>query len=191
MSKEKNLAVGCAKNKATVQKEVFEQYAPLLRGICYRYASNEAEGEDILQDSFVKIFTKIKSFKWNGAGSFEKWMRRVVVNTAIDFYNKNKRIQFVDIDTADQAGYLLDDSTFVDLLYNDFSEEELINALNLVTEKFRIVFNLYVVEGYRHREIAELLNIDEQTSRSRLKRAKAQLRAIVANMCEETIKTVV
>jgi len=191
LSKEKQLAAECYKRKEQAQKKVYELYAPILRGVCYRYASNEAEGEDILQESFVKIFTRIDKFTWDGENSFLKWMRRVTVNTAIDTYNKNKKIQYVDIDTVDHLQNFSDDTPYNIIVNEEMNEEELIEALNKVTECYRVVFNLFVIEGYSHKEIADILKIDEQTSRSRMRRAKNQLKTIIGQLCKDTMKSVV
>lgn len=192
---EKQLVKGCKSHKSASQKEVFCRYAPLLRSICYRYASDDLEGEDILQESFVKIFSKIESFTWQGDGSFVKWMKRIVVNKAIDTYNKNKKeVQTVDIESVEEPSdpdLIETESSFADVLNNELSEENLIQSLNKVSESYRVVFNLYVLEGYRHKEIAEILNIDEQTSRSRLKRAKKQLQKILKEACMQKMKSVI
>jgi RNA polymerase sigma factor (sigma-70 family) len=150
---------------------LYDKYSPLLLGICLRYAASREEAEDILQESFMKIFFSIEDFR--GAGSFAGWLRKIVVNTSITHYHANLKFRHqVDIEdymSAEVAGPGFDEDLF--------SSEELYLVLNELPSGYRIVFNLYAVEGYKHKEIAEILNIDVNTSKSQYSRAKNSIRS--------------
>jgi RNA polymerase sigma-70 factor (ECF subfamily) len=135
-----------------------------------RYASDKSEAEDILQDSFLKIFFNIKEY--SGTGSFIGWLRKVTVNTAITHYHKNLKFRYhVEIEEYVSA------ETGVTSFEEDFyTSEELFSVLNELPAGYRMVFNLYAIEGYKHKEIAEIMGIDTNTSKSQYSRAKAVLR---------------
>jgi len=135
-----------------------------------RYATDKAEAEDILQDSFLKIYFNIKDF--SGTGSFIGWLRKVAVNTAITHYHKNLKFRYyVEIEefTSAETGVTSFEEDF-------FTSDELFKVLNELPAGYRMVFNLYAVEGYKHKEIAEMLSIDTNTSKSQYSRAKAVIR---------------
>ena len=160
----------CAKHEKKAQQSLYDKYSRFLLGICLRYASDKAEAEDILQDSFLKIFFNIKDF--SGKGSFLGWLRKVTVNTAITHYHKNLKYRYhLDIEeyVSVEAGVSSFEEDF-------FTSDELYKVLNELPSGYRMVFNLYAVEGYKHKEIAELLGIDTNTSKSQYSRAKAVLR---------------
>jgi len=161
----------CARHDRKAQQELYDKYSGLLLGVCLRYAADRAEAEDILQDSFLKIFFNIKDY--TGSGSFTGWLRKVTVNTAITHYHKNFKYRYhVDIEefVSVETGTTSFEEDF-------FNSEELIRVLNELPTGFRMVFNLYAVEGYKHKEIAEMLGIDTNTSKSQYSRAKAALRS--------------
>lgn len=161
----------CAKHDRKAQQELYDKYSGLLLGVCLRYAADRAEAEDILQDSFLKIFFNIKDY--TGSGSFTGWLRKVTVNTAITHYHKNLKYRYhVDIEefVSMETGTTSFEEDF-------FNSEELIRVLNELPTGFRMVFNLYAVEGYKHKEIGEMLGIDTNTSKSQYSRAKAALRS--------------
>jgi len=160
---------GCKKNNRKAQKQLYEKYAPVLMGICIRYANSTDEAHDILQDSFIKILRQIKQFE--NKGSFEGWMRRIVVNTAISNYRKNlKHYNQYNIDDV------YTDSHSTSMFEADFTHDELLKIIHTLPDGYRLVFNLYAIEGYKHKEIAEMLNIDIATSKSQYSRAKKVLR---------------
>jgi RNA polymerase sigma-70 factor (ECF subfamily) len=141
-----------------------------LLGVCLRYASDKTEAEDILQDSFLKIFSSIKDF--SGTGSFIGWLRKVAVNTAITHYHKNLKYRYhVEIEE-----YVSVETGVASFEEDFFTSDELYKVLNELPTGYRIVFNLYAVEGYKHKEIAEILGIDTNTSKSQYSRAKAVIR---------------
>jgi RNA polymerase sigma factor (sigma-70 family) len=161
---------GCAKHNRKAQQMLYDKYSRLLLGICMRYAGDKAEAEDILQDSFLKIFFSIRDF--SGTGSFAGWMRKVAVNTAITHYHKNLKHRY-HIEIEEYVSVETGTSSFEESL---FTSEELHIVLNELPAGYRMVFNLYAVEGYKHKEIAEMLGIDTNTSKSQYSRAKAALR---------------
>ena len=170
MMSDQQIIKGCAKHERKAQQLLYDRYSRFLLGICLRYASDKAEAEDILQESFIKIFFNIEDF--SGTGSFIGWLRKVAVNTAITHYHKNLKFRYhVEIEEYVSA------ETGVSGFEEDFyTAEDLYKVLNELPAGYRMVFNLYAVEGYKHKEIAEKLNIDTNTSKSQYSRAKAVLR---------------
>ena len=166
---EDELIRGCVRDEAACQKEVFDRYASRMLGVCHRFARNTPDAEDILQDSFIKVFSKIKQFK--SEGSFEGWIRKIVVNTAIKKYSLtryNKELTGYDINENMQVGA-------APVAYGHLSEKDLMVLINSLPDGYRLIFNLYVIEGYQHDEIATLLGIQPGTSRSQLVKARLML----------------
>jgi RNA polymerase sigma factor (sigma-70 family) len=162
----------CAKGDARAQKVLFEKYGPKLLAVCNRYMGDTDEAQDVFQDGFVKIFEKIGSYK--GDGSFEGWMRRIIVNTALDAIRRNQKLRLnVAIDTVYQQP-----STEQNVL-SDLAAKDLMKILQQLPLGYRTVFNLYAIEGYSHKEIAEQLEITVSTSKSQFSRAKGLLREIL------------
>jgi RNA polymerase sigma-70 factor (ECF subfamily) len=167
---EDQLVRGCIDKNEAAQKAVFDLYAGKMLGVCMRYARNNADAEDMLQDAFIKVFDKIKQFK--GEGSFEGWIRKIVVNTALKKYSLiryDKEIsghEGVDVDQ-----YFLTEPG----AYAHLSEKELLQLINKLPDGYRFVFNMYVIEGYSHDEIAKMLGIQSGTSRSQLAKARMML----------------
>jgi len=160
---------GCQKGQRSFQKLLYDKYSPILMGICMRYAHTTDEAEDILQEGFVKILKQINKFEQKG--SFEGWMKRIVINTAITNYRKNlKRYNHSELDDYNSQFH---STSMYDA---DFTHEELLNIIKKLPEGYRVIFNLYAIEGYKHKEIAELLNIDVATSKSQYSRAKRSIR---------------
>jgi RNA polymerase sigma factor (sigma-70 family) len=160
----------CAKHDRKAQKELYDKYSRLLLGVCLRYATDRAEAEDILQDSFLKIFFNINDF--SGTGSFIGWLRKVAVNTAITHYHKNLKYKYhVEIEEYESV-----ETGAVSFEEDFYTSDELFMVLNELPTGYRMVFNLYAVEGYKHKEIAEMLGIDTNTSKSQYSRAKAVIR---------------
>lgn len=161
---EDELVEACLKRRSSAQKELYERYAPKMYAICLRYLKNESEAEDTMITAFMKVFQKIDQYQFKG--SFEGWIRKIMVNEALSLIRKNKNMYLeVDIDKADtEAG-------FSDCL----EEEDLLVMIQNLPIGYRTVFNLYAIEGYSHKEIADLLNINEGTSKSQLSRARSML----------------
>ena len=166
---EDELIRGCLKDDASCQKEIFNRFASRMLGVCNRYARNSADAEDILQDAFIKVFDKIYQFK--SEGSFEGWIRRIVVNTALKKYSLRryeKEVSGYEIKDRDESG--MEPSAYAHL-----TQKEILGLINNLPDGYRIIFNLYVIEGYQHDEIAEMLGIQSGTSRSQLVKARNML----------------
>ncbi len=166
----------CKRQKRKAQVLLYKQYSSQLLGVCMRYVADKSEAEDILQDAFLKIFNNIKEY--NGKGHFEGWMRKIVVNTAITHFHKHKKHYYHDD---------IDDVEDADVMYNitpetEYDEKELLKLLNKMPDGYRVIFNLYAVEGFKHKEIAEKLNIEENTSKSQYLRAKKWLVKEMSNL---------
>ena len=141
----------------------------MLLGVCNRYAQSIEEAEDVMQEGFVKIFLNINEFK--GDGSLVAWMRRIMINTAITYYHRMRKHRYHD-DLDDVRESKMSDNSWSE---SEFTKEELYNVIHRMPDGYRMVFNLYAVEGYKHREIAEILEIDENTSKSQYSRARRWL----------------
>ncbi|MDR6342856.1 RNA polymerase sigma-70 factor (ECF subfamily) [Filimonas zeae] len=138
-----------------------------MMSVCLRYAADASEAEDILQEGFIRIFSYIHQFKFEG--SFEGWLRRIVVNSALKQLQK-KKISFKEISDHQESSPRMDP-----YVYSNLGEEELLKLINALPEGYRVVFNLSVIEGYSHEEIAQLLNVQPSTSRSQLVKARKML----------------
>lgn len=158
---------GCQKGKARYQKALVQRYAPMLLTVSRRYSRDEAFAEDILQEALIKIFKAIPQYK--ATGSFEAWLRKIVINTALQQLDKAcfKR-EFPGLDQLGPMPTLPE-------IWGQLGAEELMELIKKLPHGFREVFNLFVIEGYSHKEIAKLLNIAESTSRSQLTRARKWL----------------
>jgi len=160
---------------------IYRHFAPKMFGICLRFAKNRMDAEEILQEGFIKIFTKLSEFR--NEGSFEGWIRRTIINTAINYYKKNLR-HLMDTDVTDCE---IADRSLLDI-YCSLSMKELLNMVQKLPTGYRTVFNLNVIEGYTHKEIGEMLNISDNTSKSQLNRAKAILRKKIIAMQREKVR---
>jgi len=171
MITEKQLIEKCRKNDRAAQKILYDRYSPIMLGICMRYVYERSEAEDILQEGFLKIFTKVSEFE--GRGSFEGWMKRIFVNTAITHYHKNSKHNKYHYDIDDVKIPKNEKPAYGE---SEFTREELFNIIHSLPEGYKVVFNLYALEGYKHKEIAEMLKIDINTSKSQYSRAKKLIR---------------
>lgn len=173
---EEELIRGCVKENAFCQREVFNRYASRMLGVCHRYARNTADAEDILQDAFIKMFNKIGQFKFEG--SFEGWIRRIVINTALKKYTVSRY-------SKELTGYEIketEETAYEPMAYGHITEKELLGLINNLPDGYRLIFNLYVLEGYQHDEIAEMLDIQPGTSRSQLVKARNMLQKQVLQL---------
>jgi RNA polymerase sigma-70 factor (ECF subfamily) len=168
---EDGLIRACIKRERWAQQALYEEYYGKMLGICQRYAGNEYDAVDILHEGFIKVFKNVHKFQ--PGTSLSAWMRRVMVNTAIDYYRKNVRYRVEEIDQATQMS--ADDADAISMC----SQQEILAAIQHLTPAYRTVFNLYVLEGYAHKEIADLLDITESTSRSNLVKARLKLKEIL------------
>jgi RNA polymerase sigma factor (sigma-70 family) len=171
---ERELVEGCLKKNSKSQRRLFELYAGKMMTVCRRYASDLTEAEDILQESFIRVFSNISQYRFEG--SLEGWIRRIVIHTALRILQK-KKIRFAEIkDDLD-----IEQSMTVDGIAS-LSAEELLKLISALPEGYRIVFNLYVLEGYDHNEIAAMLDINAATSRSQLSKARKVLQTQIENL---------
>ena len=160
-----------------MQYELYQRFAPKMYGVCLRYAGSAEEAEDILQEGFIKVFKKLESFR--GEGSFEGWVRRIFVNTAIEHFRKKNHLQPI---TEKEESTI--EGKYLSVLDN-LAEKDIIGLVQQLSPGYRTVFNMYVVEGYTHREIADMLSISEGTSKSQLSRAKLILQDLVKTHIEK------
>ncbi|MBI2282002.1 MAG: RNA polymerase sigma factor [Bacteroidetes bacterium] len=173
---------GCINGDRKSQKELYKLYYSKMMNVCFRYAKNADDAQDLLQDGFVKVFSHLKSYDFKG--SFEGWIRKIMVNTAIDFYRKNKGIYFIE----DEDNFILETTRVesADSIYGKFGVDEIMNAIQQLSPVYKAVFNMYVIDGYQHKEIAEQLNISEGTSKSNLSKAKQNLQEILLKRAKTT-----
>jgi RNA polymerase sigma-70 factor (ECF subfamily) len=164
---------GCLQNSAAMQKMLYDKYAAKMYGIALRYAHDPEDAKDILQDGFVKVFQNLSKFK--GSGAFEGWMRRIFVNTAIEHYRKKNNTYEIQESHEEQ----INDREITAL--DKLAAVEILNMVKSLPNGYRTVFNLFAIEGYSHKEIADLLNISEGTSKSQYARAKALLQEKIKN----------
>ncbi len=165
------LIAGCRRNLREAQYKLYNILSAKMFSVCLRYAKNREAAEDLLQEGFVKVFNNIDKFR--GEGSFEGWVRRIMVNTAVEHYRKStKMYPMVNVDDVNKNITWEDPG-------DDLQLEDLMNMINKLSPGYRTIFNLYVVEGYSHREIGELLEISEGTSKSQLSRARYLLMDMV------------
>jgi RNA polymerase sigma-70 factor (ECF subfamily) len=169
-----NIIEGCKKGKQRYQEELYHLLSPRMYGLCLKYANNRDDAKDIMQDGFIKVFQKIDQY--GGKGSFEGWVRRIMINTALEKYRSQ-----VTIYSLDERMPLSDEGVQTSVIEN-LSAEDLLGLIRLLTPKYRMVFNLYAIEGYNHKEIGELLGISEGTSKSNLSRARVILQEKVKEL---------
>ncbi|MEQ8908968.1 MAG: RNA polymerase sigma factor [Vicingaceae bacterium] len=159
---------GCKAHKEHAQKQLFDRYSGLMTGVCMRYADRYEEAQDMVQDGFIKVFKKIGSF--TGKGSLEGWIRKIMVNTALDHLRKRKKERFnVDVDEVEYK--LKDEQEIIASLQAD----DLLKLVQSLPTGYRTVFNMYAIEGYTHKEIANELGVSENTSKSQYSRARSLL----------------
>jgi RNA polymerase sigma-70 factor (ECF subfamily) len=159
-----------------MQQELYQRFASKMYGVCLRYAGSAEEAEDVLQEGFIKVFNKIGSFR--GDGSFEGWIRRIFVNTAIEHYRKKIYLQPITEYEEDTV-----EGKYLSVL-DKLEEKDIIQLVQQLSPGYRTVFNMYVIEGYSHKQIAEALGISEGTSKSQLSRAKQILQDMVKQFIE-------
>ena len=174
---ESDLIAGCINGDRKMQKELYDRFSAKMFGVCLRYAGNTEEAEDILQEGFIKVFKKIGSYR--GEGSFEGWIRRIFVNTAIEQFRRKTYMQPITEREENSV-----EATYLSVLDN-LAEKDIVKLVQQLSPGYRTVFNMYVVEGYTHRQIAESLGISEGTSKSQLSRAKIILQDLVNKHIEK------
>jgi RNA polymerase sigma factor (sigma-70 family) len=171
---EEQMLIGSIKNNAAAQEAFYDRYSPRMLGVCYRFAKNREDAEDMLQEGFIKVFTQLQHYRNEGA--IEGWIRRIVVHTCINILKKNKKFS----DTVDLM-YATTLHSHADLLPSIMQAKQIVECIRILPVGYRTVLNLYAIEGYSHKEIGELLEIGESTSRSQYTRAKAMLEEVLVS----------
>ncbi|MDR0507818.1 MAG: sigma-70 family RNA polymerase sigma factor [Dysgonamonadaceae bacterium] len=174
---QEQLIAGCKRKEALARKKLYERYAPAMLGLCIRYVKERETAQDILQEGFIKIFTKIGEY--SGTGSFEAWMKKVFVTTALEYLRQTK-VWRSNVSLEDYNENMIDH--FDISMAAKLSADEILRHVNELPDGFRTVFNLYAIEGYSHAEIADMLGIKEASSRSQLARARSLLQTKIQNM---------
>jgi len=170
-AKEEELIKGCLQRERTAQRRLYDAYSSKMYAICYRYVRDAMDAEDILVTAFMKVFDKIAQFK--SEGSFEGWIRRIVVNEALTHLRRNKSMYIeTELEQADREPNY-------DQLSDHLEAEDLLNMIQELPSGYRIVFNMYAIDGYSHKEIADHLGISENTSKSQLSRARTYLQKVL------------
>ncbi len=169
---EEAILKGCLENDATAQRELYNKFSPKMLSVCYRFAHNREDAEDMLQEGFIKVFTQMHSFESRGA--FEGWIRRIIVHTCINILKKNKKFN-ESVDIIHATGLQVREETVPSVI----QAKQVVECIRMLPIGYRTVLNLYAIEGYCHREIAGMLGIEESTSRSQYTRAKAMLEDIL------------
>jgi RNA polymerase sigma-70 factor, ECF subfamily len=169
---EEQLVNECVSGSQSAQKKFYDLFAKKMMGVCLRYTNNYEEAQDVLQEGFIKIFRKLPDFE--SKGSVEGWVRRIMVNTALDAYRKAKKHQ-KDVG-VDSVEFMLDSKSFI---LESINAEDLLKIIHSIPEGYRVVFNLFAIEGYSHKEIADQLGVTESTSKSQYSRAKKMLRKLL------------
>ena len=186
MMSERDISRGCKRGNAKAQRALFDRYSPMLMAKIFSYVGNDDDAKDVLQDTFIKAYTMIDSFAWAGDGSLQAWLTRIAVNTSLNFLRSRKRLSTFNVDTADlddPPPDIVEEPTAAEINRLDIS-----TILDLVAELpdgYRTVFNLYCLDGYSHKEIAEQLGINEKSSSSQLARAKVLLAQKIKNYINE------
>lgn len=169
---EEVLLQGCLKNDATAQHELYQRYSPKMLSVCYRYAKNREDAEDMLQEGFIKVFSQINKFE--NRGSLEGWILRIIVHTCINHLKKNKKFND-NVDLAYAGNMVIRE----DYIPSIIQAKQIVETIRTLPIGYRTVLNLYAIEGYSHKEIGQLLDIEESTSRSQYTRAKSMLEEIL------------
>jgi RNA polymerase sigma factor (sigma-70 family) len=169
---EEAMLQGCMQNDPAAQQDLYARYSPKMLTVCYRYARNREDAEDMLQEGFIKVFMQIRQFQNRGA--LEGWVRKIMVHTCINILKKNKKF-------ADSVDIIYANSMQVreDAIPSILQAKQVVECIRLLPMGYKTVLNLYAIEGYSHKEIGDMLDIEESTSRSQYTRAKAMLEDIL------------
>lgn len=167
IANDKELIQGCLKNDATCQKKLYDKYAATMYTICLRYGQHQEEAKDFLQDGFVKVFKSLASFAFKG--SFEGWMKRIFVNTALEEIRKKGRLVLQE---EPDTSHLIEEEWTVS---SNLTMNHILAEIQKLPDGYRTIFNLYVIDGFQHNEIAELLGISDSTSKTQLRKARMAL----------------
>ena len=169
---EEAILSGCLQNDAGAQRELYARYSPKMLSVCYRFAHNREDAEDMLQEGFIKVFSQVHTFQNKGA--FEGWVRRIMVHTCINHLKKNKKFN-ESVDLIHANGMQVREESVPSIV----QAKQIVECIRLLPLGYRTVLNLYAIEGYSHKEIAGMLDVEESTSRSQYTRAKQMLEDIL------------
>ena len=169
---EEAMLKGCLQNDPAAQRELYNRYSPKMLSVCYRFAHNREDAEDMLQEGFIKIFSQMHTF--GNRGAFEGWIRRIIVHTCINILKKNKKFN-ESVDIIHATGAMVREESVPSIV----QAKQIVECIRMLPIGYRTVLNLYAIEGYSHREIGMMLDIEESTSRSQYTRAKAMLEEIL------------
>ena len=169
---EESILKGCLRNDPVAQKELYNRYSPKMLAVCYRFAHNREDAEDMLQEGFIKVFSQIHTFRNQGA--FEGWVRRIIVHTCINNLKKNKKFN-ESVDIIHATSMQVREESVPSIV----QAKQVVECIRILPIGYRTVLNLYAIEGYSHREIGQMLDIEESTSRSQYTRAKQMLEDIL------------
>lgn len=181
MTNERHLVEACIRNERTAQRQLYELFASKFYAIAVRYMKDEEDAADVMQDAFVKVFKYINTFRFDCP--FEAWARRILINTALKALQKKKR-QGYQIDANELTNQLSEKATDI----SNMALEELMELIHELPDGCQTIFNLYAIEGYKHHEIATMLDISEGTSKSQYSRAKQILQQKLAHISEQELK---
>ena len=169
---EEAILQGCLHNEPGAQRELYQKYSSKMLSVCYRFAHNREDAEDMLQEGFIKVFSQIHTFQNKGA--FEGWIRRIMVHTCINHLKKNKKFN-ESVDIIHATTLQVREESVPSII----QAKQVVECIRILPIGYRTVLNLYAIEGYSHKEIADMLDIEESTSRSQYTRAKAMLEDIL------------
>lgn len=176
MQNEDEIIAGCIDKIKLYEDKLYDHFAPVAFAICLRYASGMDDAKDIFQEAFVKVYLNIKNY--SKQGSFEGWVKRIFVNTAIDFCKKNKKVQFAAFNEKHEQIF---EEEFTETTL-EIPKEKVLQLVRDLPDGYRLVFNLYAIEKYSHKQIAEVLNIEEGTSKSQLFKARKMLQKAIIKL---------
>jgi RNA polymerase sigma factor (sigma-70 family) len=169
---EEAILKGCLQNEPAAQRELYNRYSPKMLSVCYRFAHNREDAEDMLQEGFIKVFSQMHTF--GNRGAFEGWIRRIIVHTCINILKKNKKFN-ESVDIIHATAIQVREESVPSIV----QAKQVVECIRMLPIGYRTVLNLYAIEGYSHREIGAMLDIEESTSRSQYTRAKAMLEDIL------------
>jgi RNA polymerase sigma-70 factor (ECF subfamily) len=181
------IVLGCLKGKRKAQEELYNLYGSRMFGVCLRYTQNRMEAEDVLQEGFVKVFKNIQSFKNLGENSLGNWIKRIMVNTAINYLRDQKKHRYMlDVETTDNISEDSENDFFTELI-SLVSHDEILEIVQKLPQGYRMVFNLFAIEGYSHAEVADMLQISVNTSKTQLFKARMNIVAEIRSIAESRI----
>lgn len=176
MHDDKTIIDGCRRGERSMQKKLYDRYASKMLVVCLRYGKTRVDAEDILQEAFIRVFNNIHQYRHDGV--LEAWIRKIVVNTAINYHRKNSYL-YPHLDIED-----IKEVSTKDLNISNLHFQELLELIQSLPKGCQAIFNLYAIEGYKHHEIANMLNINEGTSKSQYARAKSILQSMITETGE-------